>query len=194
MFDGFPRIGEVAAMATAVSWSFTALFFAAAAPQEPEMPKPGKEHDLLKHFVGEWDAAGKFTQDANGPAVEMKGTETSRIGLGGFFLLTDFKADFMGKPFEGRWTMTYSIFKKKYVASWTDSMLPHIYTAEGDYDEAKKSFTMIAEGFDLNTGKPSKERWVMEIQGTDAHTMTFYGPGPDGKERKTGEIAYKKKK
>lgn len=31
MLDGFPRIGEAAALATAVSWSFTALFFAAAA-------------------------------------------------------------------------------------------------------------------------------------------------------------------
>ena len=34
--------------------------------------------------------------------------------------------------------------------------------------------------------------WI-EIKGADAHMMTFYTTGADGKERKTGELSYKRK-
>jgi len=35
---------------------------------------------------------------------------------------------------------------------------------------------------------------VIEVKDADNHTMAFYSPGADGKERKAGEIVYKKKK
>ena len=34
----------------------------------------------------------------------------------------------------------------------------------------------------------------IEMTGADSHTMTFYGPGAEGKERKTGELVYARKK
>src|SRR5687768_14229631 len=159
--------------------------------QEP--PKPGKEHEALKVFEGDWTFEGKFYMDPTQP-MDFKGTETSKTVLGGFYLNSDVKSTFMGGPFEGRWTMTYSVFKKKYQASWIDSIMPHVFTSEGDVDATGKIFTLIGEGFDPATGKATKERWVMEVKDGDNHQMTFYSPGPDGKERKTGEIVYKRKK
>jgi hypothetical protein len=168
---------------------FAALFVVA---QEP--PKPGKEHEALKQFEGEWSFVGKFFMDPAQPPMEMNGTASSKMSLGGFTILSDVKSTFAGAQFEGRWTMTYSTFKKKYQASWIDSMMPHIFTSEGDADAALKVFNLGGESFDPATGKPIKERWVLEVKDADSHTMSFYNPGPDGKEKKAGEIVYKRKK
>ena len=171
--------------------ALVAVLFAAM-PQEP--PKPGKEHEALKVFEGDWTFTGKFFMDPAQPPMEMNGTETSKMVLGGFYLNSEVKSAFAGAPFEGRWTLTYSIFKKKYQATWIDSMMPHVFTSEGDVDATGKIFNLLGEGFDPATGKPTKERWVMEVKDADNHQMTFYSPGPDGKERKSGEIVYKRKK
>jgi len=115
------------------------------------------------------------------------------MGFGGFYLVSEVKATFMGAPFEGRWTMTYSMFKKKYQASWMDGLMPHLFTSDGEVDATGKIFTLKGEGYDM-TGKAQPERWVIDVKDADNHTMTFYSPGPDGKEKKNGEIVYKKKK
>jgi hypothetical protein len=170
------------------------LCIAAAIPQDPGLPKPGKEHELLKQFEGKWDVAGKFFMDPAAPPMEIKGSETGKVDMGGFWLRSHFKGEFLGKPFEGRSVMGYSPMKKKYVGTWIDELMPHLFVTEGDADAAGKVFTLIGDGIDPATGKPVKEKWVIEIKDADNHTMTFYGPGADGKERKTGELIYKRKK
>ena len=171
-----------------------ALAFSAAQDQPP-MPKPGKEHELLKKlFEGKWEVSGKFFMAPDAPALEIKGTETCKMELSGFWLRSHFKGEFMGKDFEGRSVLGYSPMKKKYVGSWVDDMMPHLFVSEGEADAAGKVFTLIGEGLDPATGKPAKEKWVTEIKDADTHTMTFYGPGADGKERKTGELTYTKQK
>ena len=167
---------------------------AASSPREQDMPKPGKEHELLKQFEGEWNAAMKFIVDPGQPPMESKGTQVSKVELGGFWLTSVFKGEMLGQPFEGRSTMGYSPMKKKFVGTWVDNFMPHLFTSEGDADAAGRVFTMIADGVDMSTGKPAKERWVMEFKDKDTQTMTFFGPGADGKERKTGEIVYTRKK
>jgi hypothetical protein len=169
-----------------------ALVLAALAAQE--MPAPGKEHAWLKALEGVWDVHCKFTMAPDQAPVEMKGVETARVGLGGFWLTAEFKGEMAGAPFEGRSTLGYSPFKKKYVGTWIDGMVPHLFVSEGELDATGKILTMTAEVIDPATGKPGKERWVTEIQDADTHTFTFYGHGPDGKERKTGEIRYTRKK
>jgi hypothetical protein len=172
-----------------------ALLFVAAPQDPPQMPKPGKEHELLKKsFEGKWEVTGKFFMAPDAPPVEIKGTESCKMQLGEFWLLAHFKGEFMGKPFEGRSTMGYSPMKKKYVGSWVDDMMPHLFVTEGDVDAAGKVFTLVGDGVDPATGKSAKEKWVIEIKDDDNHTMTFYGPGAEGKERKTGELIYKRKK
>lgn len=168
------------------------LALALLALQDP--PAPGKEHEWLKQLEGEWDVVAKFHHDANEPALEMKGVETSRLGLGGFWLLTDFKGEIFGAAFEGRGVLGWSPFKKKYVGTWIDGMLPHLAVSEGELDPAGKILRMSTEGVDFSTGKPVKERWVTEIVDVDTHTFALYRTGPDGAERKTGEMRYTRRK
>ena len=127
------------------------------------MPKPGKNTGL-KVFRGDWTFQGKFFPDPTQPGVEMNGSETSKMVHGGFYLNSDVKSTFVGAPFEGRWTLTYSLYTKKYVACWIDSMMPHVFTSTGDVDAAGKVFTLSGDGFDP-TGKPVKEKWVIEVKG-----------------------------
>jgi len=42
--------------------------------------------------------------------------------------------------------------------------------------------------------KAVQERRTVTIESDDAHGMTFHAPGPDGKERNTGEIRDERKK
>jgi hypothetical protein len=48
---------------------FAVALFAA---QEP--PKPGREHEALKVFEGDWTFTGKFYMDPAQPPMEMNGT------------------------------------------------------------------------------------------------------------------------
>ncbi|HZE96928.1 MAG TPA: DUF1579 domain-containing protein [Planctomycetota bacterium] len=164
-----------------------------AAPQD--MPKPGKEHETLKNqFEGEWTYEAKFFMDPSQPPQEMKGTDSAKMGYGGWWLTSEVSGDMFGQPFHGRWTMTYDTNKKKFVGSWIDSMMPVQLTFEGDVDAAGKVYTLVVDSVDPQTMKPVKERWVINIDTDDSHSMKFFAPGPDGKERNTGEIKYKRKK
>jgi len=164
----------------------------AAVPQD--MPKPGKEHETIKkQFEGEWSFVAKFKMDPAQEATEMKGTDSAKMGYGGWWLTSEVKGEMFGAPFLGRWTMTYDTAKKKYLGNWIDSMMPQQVVFEGDLDAAGKVYTLIADCVDPMTMKPVKERWVIEIESDDAHVMKFFAPGPDGKERNTGTITYKKK-
>lgn len=169
------------------------LVAVAAVPQD--MPKPGKEHETIrKQFTGEWAFEAKFKMDPNAEATEMKGTDSAKMGYGGWWLTSEVRGEIFGQPFEGRWTMTYDTIKKKYVGSWIDGMMPVQITFEGDVDAAGKLYTLTADSLDMMTMKPVKERWTIEIESDDQHTMKFYVPGADGKERNTGTIVYKRKK
>src|SRR5687767_10313615 len=77
--------------------------------------KPGPEHEHLKTMEGTWEAT---IQSKEGDA---KGTLTSKMGLGGLWLLDHFKGEFGGMSFEGRGGTSYDPAKKKYVSVWIDS-------------------------------------------------------------------------
>lgn len=137
------------------------------------MPKPGPAHELLKSEAGTWDAKVE-TMTPNG-TMTSTGTETSRLGCGGMCLITDFKGDMMGTPFEGHGTVAYDPAKKKYIGSWTDSMSQGLMMTEGTWDPATKTMTSMMEGPDM-TGAIVKMKGVTEYKGADTRVFTMYGP------------------
>lgn len=169
------------------------LFSVAGAQDKKEMPKPQKEHELLRQFEGQWEATSRsFLTSAK--AEECQGAESARMGYDGFWLTIDFKGEVRGKPFQGYGTMGYDPRKTKYVMTWIDNMSPYSLWAEGDADAAGKVFTFISDGCDPETGKPARMRSVFEIKDADHRTLTFYAFGKDGPDRKFSEIQYARKK
>jgi hypothetical protein len=165
---------------------------AAAAP-DMSMPRPGPEHDVLKGDVGTWDASVEIWMTPGGTPSVSKGVETNTMGPGGFWLLTDFKADMMGTPFAGHGTAGYDPIKAKYVSTWIDSMSPALNIGESTYDAATKTMTGTIDGLDMS-GRPTKSKAVSQWKADGSRVFSMYSKGPDGKEALAMRITYTKKK
>jgi hypothetical protein len=152
-----------------------------------EMPKPGKEHELLKKHEGTWEV----TMTAGGQESKDKGTATYKMDLGGFWLLSTFEGTMEGQKFSGKGTDGYCPIKKKYVSVWTDSMSPSPVVMQGDFDEKAKTLTMTGEGPDMMSGKMAKYKSVTTYP--DADTMVFSMTMGDAKEPMF-TMTYKRKK
>lgn len=154
------------------------------AAQQP--PKPGPEHEMLKKFEGEWDAT------VSSMGMESKATSSIKIGLGGFWLTTDFKGEFGGEKFEGKGTSGYDPHKKKYVTTWVDSMSPTLMVMEGSFDKDGKTYTETGDSTGPD-GKPMKMKSIYEFKDNDNMTFIMYNV-TDGKEQEMLKITYKRKK
>ncbi len=171
------------------------LLGAGALGQDIQGPKPGKEHDLLKQFAGDWEYTAKFMamEPGKDPMVS-KGKETARMIGGGLFLVFDIDGEFAGQKFMGHGTMGYDVHKKKYTGSWIDSMATSTYFVEATCDEMGKKWTESMEGPDPHTGQPMKMKLIHEIKDKDSRVLAFYMNGPDGKEMQIGTLEYRRKK
>jgi uncharacterized protein DUF1579 len=166
---------------------------AQAAGEAPPMPKPGPEHELFKQDAGTWDATVESWMAPGAPPMTSKGVETNALGCGGLCLVSSFKGDFGGIPFDGHGTSAYDSTKKKYVGSWTDSMSSGLAIGESTYDPAKKVVTGYMEGPDM-TGKVIKSKAVVEYKADGSRVFTMYNKTPDGKEVPGMRITYVKRK
>ena len=180
--------GRLTALALALLFTGAAL----AAQQGPPMPKPGPEHAVFKTDVGTWDAVVEM-KDPSAPPSKGKGVEVNKIGCGGLCLISDFKADIGGMPFEGHGVSTWDPAKKKYIGSWTDSMSTGLAIGESTYDAKTKKWSGTMEGPDM-TGKVVKMRSVGEMPDANTRIMRLYSTGPDGKEAESMTITYTRRK
>ena len=76
---------------------------------------------MLADAAGSWDATVEMTMP-DGSSMTSKGVQMDTVGCGGLCLITDFKGDMMGMPFQGHGVTTWDPATKKYVGSWVDSM------------------------------------------------------------------------
>jgi len=132
-------------------------FAAGSAYQAPV--KPAKEHELLKHLVGNWDAV-----------VDMMGSKepgsmTTTLGMDGLWTVSDYKGTTMGMPFIGHEVMGYDSAKKKYLSCWVDSSSTNMTLTEGTWDEATKTLIMSGKVTDPAMGEMSM---VSKLQVPDA--------------------------
>jgi len=157
-----------------------------------QMPQPGPEHEILKKDVGVWDATVETSMEPGGQTMSSKGVETNKLLGSGLWLVSEFKGEFAGQPFEGRGISGYNPMKKKYVGCWVDSMSTGLSLTESTYDPAKKTMTGSFEGPD-ESGKAVKMKTVSEWKDDGTRVFSMYMPTPDGKEFMGMRISYKRK-
>lgn len=162
-------------------------FLAPAASAQPPSSKPAPELQRLKQLQGTWDATVKMGQG------ESKGTMVYKMDVGGLWLVSNFKADLGGQPFQGRGLDGYDPIKKKYVGVWVDSMSPTMMLFEGNFDKTGKVFTQSGEGPGMD-GKMTKYKSVTEMKGPDSMVFTMSTPDQNGKEQTMLTITYTRKK
>ena len=171
--------------------------------QMMEMSKLNDNHKLLSSLDGDWDYSIKFwmNPDPNAKPQESKGTATRKSIMGGRYCTMDVSGKMQmpgedGKMkdvmFKGMGIEGYDNVKKKFVASWIDSMGTGIEFSEGTYDPATKSFTYTSE-MEVVPGMKTSVREVIKIADNNHMSLEWY-ENQGGQEKKTMEISYTKKK
>ena len=177
-----------------VRLSVIALLVAAGAAQA-QFPKPGPEHELLKQFEGNWTCKTKMYMEPGKEPAESTAEYTSKMEVGGLFLVGKITGKFFDQEFHARIISGYDTFKKKYTGTWVDNMSPALYSLEGSFDKSGKVYTEILEGPNPMDGKSMKMRMVTEMKDKDSFHTKMYGT-PPGVEKETlvMEILYTRKK
>jgi hypothetical protein len=162
---------------------FLSCAFAAsllAAQELPGLPQPQAEHEWLRQFVGEWETEGQALAAPGEPAMTCKGTMRSRM-LGGFWVVSESQTEMTGASVKAIQTIGYDPEKKKYVGTWVDSMINHLWKYEGEVDETGKKLTLEAAGPNfLAAGKTAKFRDAYEFKSPDHIITTSQMQGDDG--------------
>ncbi len=147
----------------------------------PEMPKPTKQHEWLKKFVGTWEMTSQGTPAEGMPPVEAVGTVKSEM-LGGFWVVNKMDAKVSGMGFKGLQTVGYDVKKKKYVGTWIDTMNGYMWKYEGNVDKTGKKIVLEADGPGmLDPNKTTKYRDAYEFKSSGEYVLTSEMQGPDGK-------------
>jgi hypothetical protein len=156
-----------------------------------QFPKPVKEHEVLKHEVGNWAGGVKFyAQGPDADPIESKGNEVIEM-VGGFWAVGKYKGSLLGQPFSGQSTLGYDTNKKKYVGFWVDSFTSSLMEMEGTYDADKKTMTILTKGVEPN-GEPNKGKMIV-VYGKDSKKMTMFATH-EKTDIKVMEISYTRKK
>ncbi len=151
-----------------------------------------KEMERFKNDVGDWDAEIKTYGDPNAEPEVSKGSEHAHM-LGGMWLVSHFKGEMMGMPFEGCGQVGYNAGSKKYVGTWIDSMTPTAMATEGTWDEKTQTMTQTGTGTDP-TGNEQKMKMTTVYNKDGSRLFTMFLVLPDKQEMKMMEIRYTKAK
>lgn len=166
------------------------------APQSmPPMPEPTKEHAWLERFVGDWEGAAEVTMAPDQPATTCQSAEQIRP-LGDFWIISEGTGEMPGMGAMS-WLMTvgYDPEKRKYVATWMDSMTGTLWAYEGTVDASGTKLVLEAEG--PCPGKPgviAKFRDVNEFKGNDQRVFTSSMQNEDGSWTTLVQGTYRRKK
>src|SRR5439155_14359917 len=156
-----------------------------------QFPKPGSEHELLKQMEGSWSAKVKMYMEPGKDPMESTAEYTSKMEVGGLFLVGEVKGKMFDNEFHARSITGYDTFKKKYTGTWVDNMSPALYALEGAFDKSGKVYTEVMEGPNPGDGKTMKMRMVTEIKDKDNFHTKMYGTPPCAeKEMLVMELAY----
>jgi hypothetical protein len=166
---------------------------AASMAEMEKLGKPGAEHEKLKSLVGKWDAVVKAWMGPGEPTVS-KGTAEIQSILDSRYVQETFSGDMMGQPFKGLSTTGYDNKKQKYVGTWIDSMSTTMMVSEGDMDPTGKVLTQNATVYSPMLKKNVNVKMITRIESNDKHVMEMWEPGRDGKDVRTMEITYTRKK
>jgi hypothetical protein len=147
---------------------------------------PGKQHEHLQHFVGEWNWASKFWMAPGAPPMEGTGVSTVKPVFEGRFVMDEVKA-LTGMPFEGLGITGFDNASKKFQSVWFDSMGTALMFSEGTGDESGKNFTFFGSYTDPIEGV-KKMRNDYKIVNDDKHLITMHEIKPDGTEFKSFEL------
>jgi hypothetical protein len=155
---------------------------------------PGEAHKIMSSWDGNWTADISMWMAPGTEATKSTGTSSNKMALGGRYQVGTFSGSFSGMPFEGMSLLGYDNSKKVFESIWIDNMGTGVMHLTGPWDPKTKTITLTGKMMDAMSGKEVAVKETFRITDDNTQIMEMYAPGPDGKEFKTMEIKYTRKK
>ena len=152
-----------------------------------EKAQPGEHHAHLDRLAGSWTYTAKMFAPGQDP-VEASGSMQSDWLLGGRFLHTDVKGEFMGMAFQGYGLDGFDTINEKYTAVWMDTMGTFMMNYGGSCENDGKLRVMYSEFTDPMSGQKMKTKSVTTVIDDDHYKYEAYLTLPDGSEFKQMEF------
>lgn len=186
--------GDTAATTATTDQTPTAKDSAAMMQAWMNYSTPGAMHSMIAKDDGVWTAEITMWMTPDAPPTKSTGTATNKMIMGGRYQQSTFKGNFNGMPFEGVSTLAYDNAKKVFVNTWIDNMGTGIMSMEGTYDSVNHVINFSGKSTDPTTGKDCVMRQTFKQVDDNTQYMEMFATYPGGKEYKTMEMTYKRKK
>lgn len=155
---------------------------------------PGEPHKMIASWDGEWTGEVTMWMAPDAPATKSTGKTINRMVMDGRYQVSNTTGNFGGMALEGMSTLAYDNHKQKFISTWIDNFGTGIMILEGPWDEATKTITLTGKMMDPSIKKEVDIKETYKVVDNDRHLMEMFATGPDGKEFKTMEIHYTRKK
>jgi Protein of unknown function (DUF1579) len=166
---------------------------ATAAKNMMEYGTPTDVHKMMAKWDGNWDGEVKFWMDPAAPPSVMNVKTVNKMVMNGLYQQATSTGSFSGMPFNGVSMLGYDNHRKVFTTTWVDNMSSGMMILEGTWDDATKSINLKGKMTDPMTRQQMDIREVMKIVDDNTQVMEQYLTH-DGKESKSMEINFKRKK
>jgi hypothetical protein len=151
---------------------------------------PGKNHELLKKFVGDWDIEIMAWSKPGAAPTKGKGSEKNELLFDGRFIKCQFEGMMMGMKYMGLEIIGYDLYQNKYATIWIDNMSTGFVQTSGMLDSSGKVLTEIGEWPDPMTEgkKMQKVKNVTTFMEDGKFKFEMFMVMPDGTEFRSMEL------
>lgn len=159
-----------------------------------EYMTPSDVHKMMAKWDGTWDGDVTMWMAPGTPEQKSKSTAVNKMIMNGLYQESNHTGDMMGMPFYGKSIVAYDNHRKEFISTWIDNMGSGIMVLKGPWDEATKTITLKGKMVDAGTKMDTDIRETFKIIDENTQEMEMFVMTPDGKEFKTMNIKYTRKK
>ena len=150
---------------------------------------PGEHHAKLAQLEGTWAMTVTVWMQPGAEPTVSTATSTSKMVMGGRYMLDTVEGTAMGMPFSGMGWTGYDNVDQQYESTWIDNLGTGIYTYHGQWDDEVNGIVMHGSYTDPVTGQKVESKTVTRLEGPDKMVYSSYERRKGDKEaRKTMEI------
>lgn len=158
-----------------VALAIALISAAAAVGQDGLQPsQPVEQHKWLQQLVGQWESHAKMNTGPDQPAFESHGTEKIRA-IGELWIVSEGETHALGMTAHTMLTLGYDPEQEKFIGTWIDSVMNHMWKYEGTLDESGKKLTLMTEGPScIVPGERARYKEVLELKNKNERLWTTY--------------------
>jgi hypothetical protein len=156
---------------------------------------PGPQHKLLDPMVGTWDCSSRMWMNPDSLPMTSIAVSEKQWVLGGRFIEENVTGEMMGTMFHGLGLTGYDLINLEYIHVYLDEMSTSMMISKGQVDSFGKIFTFYSKYKDpMDNMKEKEVKNVVTVIDNNKHIFEMYEKGPDGKDKKSFDITYTRKK